>query len=560
MVELTWLVILSVCVVVLFVFQIYKNITFEKYLDNLYKEIREIKAREKEKERLMRVIYEQQESIGLMKKDLAKLERDLKIFTEIDEDSKRLNSAYNKEETDKKVDEILKSLNTKEDAIESNSHSKIEMDSEQKAAYSQMEITNENFFITGKAGTGKSFLLEMFAKGTKKKVLRLAPTGVSALNIDGATIHSVFGFHNLENLEVDEIKVETLKLSPGKKLVLKEVDTIILDEISMVRADTFDKINRILQIVNNSSLLFGGKQMLLFGDVFQLPPIASKNEMIYLRERYGNIFFFDSDSYKAGSFNFIELITNHRQQGDKEFFDILNRIREGNIKREDFSRINSRVVEDSVDLRRITRLYPKRQDADTVNQEELEKIPAKEYTFSAIIEINKSNNQNLNLENCFQVSTHLRLKKGALVMLTKNDPGHRWVNGTLGIVSKIDDAHIFVTIKGIEYEIKPEAFEQREAFYKNSKIEYEVVLGIVQYPLVLAYAITIHKSQGSTYPRIVCDPHDCFAPGQAYVALSRCESLNGLNLLRPLTGARIKVDSHVKEFYLNYSKGSKAQL
>ena len=529
---------------------------------------------EEHREMIQKLIYNQSDLKSILeqqiknnneqKAKILEFERKLNIFTEIEVDSQNLNSNSDIENSEHIIDDLLSSVESnaqKEvgvvDHISEESptatvkppKNKGGLDEEQKTAYLMMEKSNDNFFITGKAGTGKSFLLRMFERGTKKKVLKLAPTGISALNIIGATIHSVFGFNNLEKLDLDDISASTIRLSDEKRMVLKKSDTIIIDEISMVRADTFDKINKILQIVNGTDLLFGGKQILLFGDVFQLPPIATRDEERFLKEKYGSIYFFDSYAYKEGSFNFIELQTNHRQEGDEKFFEILNRIREGNLVEQDFDLINERVIEDSAALRRIVRLYPKRQEAEFINNSELDKIPAKEYSYDAVIEINK-NNQSVSVENYFQAMSTLKLKLGALVMLTKNDPQKRWVNGTLGIVSKISTDKIFITVDGHEYEITPEQFEQREAIYTDNKIEYDVVLRVSQYPLLLAYAITIHKSQGSTYKSIVCDPYDCFAPGQAYVALSRCESLNGLNLIRKLTSTKIKVDSHVKDFYL----------
>lgn len=442
------------------------------------------------------------------------------------------------------------------------------LDDGQRRAYHLMETTNDNCFITGKAGTGKSFLLQMFEKGTKKKILKLAPTGVAALHIGGVTIHSAFGYYNL-NTDIDDLNEATLKLKQQKKELLKNLDTIIIDEVSMVRADTLEKIDKILQIINKTSLPFGGKQMLLFGDVFQLPPIANKEEIHYLNDKYGGAHFFNSNSYKDGKFSFVELVTNHRQKGDSVFFEILNRIREGKVTREDIAKINERYFQgDTRDLRRIVRLYPKKEDAEEINSKELDAIPAKEYTFAHVEVFNETGNQNFKLENNFQISSELKLKVGAVVMMTRNDINKRWVNGTLAIVSKIksekvdieldSELHsatpIEVTISGRKYDVFPCEWEQKDAEYKDGKIKYKTVYKTYQYPMLLAYAITIHKSQGMTYPNVACAPGKSFAPGQAYVALSRCESLNGLYLLDKLTSEEIKVDSRVSEFYLSAKK------
>jgi len=319
----------------------------------------------------------------------------------------------------------------------------------------------------------------------------------------------------------------------------------------MVRADTFDKIDKILKVINNNNRPFGGKQIIAFGDLFQLPPIAKRDEEQYLREKYGGIFFFFSNAYKDGDFKFIELTNNHRQEKDARFFEVLNRMREGRITDEDIALVNERVCVNGDELRRVVRLFPRKQEAEQVNALELERIPAREYTNEARVMLNKYNNQNINIDNTFPITKTLKLKLGALIMMIENDAGKRWVNGTLGIISFISNETIKVKINDIEHEVHKSVFETREATYIGGRIEYEVVLQVEQYPIVLAYAITIHKSQGMTYQRIACDISDCFAPGQAYVALSRCSSLNGISLLNSITRAEVAVDSEVKNFYIN---------
>ena len=513
--------------------------------------------------------------------EIKDLRKKLEIFTEIDSDSKSLNENediakqesliskalsqittqthsadddsiepdkiiydenFNKNSQTETLDDIIKQDATREDVV---------LDNEQLSAYSKLNETMDNFFITGKAGTGKSFLLKVFEQGTSKRILKVAPTGISALNIDGSTLHSAFGYDNLESLSLENMKKGLLRLNHDKELVLKHIDTLVIDEISMVRADIFDKINKILQLVNESDKLFGGKQVIIFGDLFQLPPIANKSEESYLNRKYGGIYFFNSDTYKNGNFHFIELRTNHRQEKDLEFFETLNRIREGSITQNDIDKINSRVVSDGDELRRIVHLFPKRADAELLNKQELSKIPAKEYTYHASIIQNKYNNQNIIIENYFPAVTNLTLKVGALVMLTKNDPQRRWVNGTLGIVSRLSDSSITITINGTPYEIYKERFETKEAIYSNGKIFYDTILEVSQFPIMLAYAITIHKSQGLTYQKIACDIVNCFSTGQAYVALSRCTTFSGLHLLKELSIDDIKVDAKVTKFYLS---------
>ncbi|NCB41969.1 MAG: hypothetical protein EOM59_05060 [Clostridia bacterium] len=423
-------------------------------------------------------------------------------------------------------------------------------DEEQKKAFLMMEYSHENIFITGKAGTGKSFLLELFERTTQKKTIKLAPTGIAALNIGGVTLHSTFGFYNLESLNVEDISTSTLRIKSEKRMILKTVDAIVIDEISMVRADVFEKIDRILKIINENNNPFGGKQLLIFGDLFQLPPITKSQENKYLTDRYGGIYFFHSDVYKKGNFNFIELALNHRQKGDSLFFEILNRIREGKSTSEDIDTLNNRVVKDDEDLRRVLTLFPKKADAEMLNKEELSKIEAKEYSYDAKILFNKKTQQTPNLDSIFPITNVLKLKRGALIMLVANDPGKRWVNGTLGIVSSLNESGINVSIDGRKYDVAPITFTEQEAVYINGRIGYEDVLRVEQFPLILAYAITIHKSQGMTYKKVACDLSACFSPGQAYVALSRCSTLEGLYLLDRVTDNIAKVDNVVKEFYL----------
>lgn len=373
------------------------------------------------------------------------------------------------------------------------------------------------------------------------------------MNVGGATIHSTFGYDNLENLSLDMISQKTLRLKSEKQLILQRVSTIIIDEISMVRVDTLEKIDKILKIINNNDVPFGGKQLLLFGDLFQLPPIAKLPEREYLLDRYGGIHFFFSNAYKAGNFRFLELTINHRQKDDAEYFALLNRIREGKATTEDINTLNTRVVKDTSIYDRFTTLLPKKADVESINQHRIAQLDSIGYTYNAKVVLDKYPNKNHNLEAIFPIAHSLYLKKGALVMMVANDAEHRWVNGTLGIISSLTNNSISVAIDGRTYDIPPCDFTEQEITYEDGVIRYEDVLRIVQYPIVPAYAITIHKSQGQTFQNIVCDVNQCFANGQAYVALSRCASLNGLHLSRPISGASIRVDKDVLNFYRSYT-------
>ena len=428
------------------------------------------------------------------------------------------------------------------------------LDNEQEFARNYIENTTENVFITGKAGAGKSFLLDTFRLTTSKANIVLAPTGIAALNVKGSTLHSMFGYYNLVKLNVDHINERTIHLKSEQRQVLRRVRTIIIDEISMVRADVFDKIDRILKTLNRSDLPFGGKQMLIFGDLFQLPPVTQREELNYLNDRYGGIFFFHSDAYKAGNFKFAELTHNHRQEGDNAFFAILNRIREGRATDADIEQLNSRYTSNEGVYDTFTTLFPKREEAERVNRERLGQIPNPEYAFKAKIILDKKTNKNKSIEKAFPISDVLRLRRDATVMMVANDPGGRWVNGTLGIVRELSQDRITVSF-GREkvYEIYPIEFDEQDISYADGKITYEKVFSVMQYPIVLAYAITIHKSQGQTYGNIVCDIEKCFASGQAYVALSRCVSLKGLHLKSLITRESIMVNHEVLDFYREQS-------
>ena len=495
--------------------------------------------------------------VAELKKQIDDVKRELDFYKNIEEASGNLNVRDNNEEylglLEQATQQIGDTRAQKPDAVKSNNditrNFRTLLDREQEFACEEMERSNDNFFITGKAGTGKSFLLDAFRKTTKKSHIVLAPTGIAALNVNGATIHSTFDYYNLVNLGVDAITDDNLQLNNKKRLTLRSVSTIIIDEISMVRADTFDKIDRILKVINQNNLPFGGKQIILFGDLFQLPPIAKAQEHSYLQDRYGGVYFFCSSAYRSGGFRFLELTINHRQEKDIEYFSLLNRIRDGSTTADDIKVLNFRVIQDVSIYDRFTALLPTKREVENVNQNHINQLDSSGYKYKARVLLNKRTNNNPNLEGTFPIAETLYLKKGALVMMVSNDPEHRWVNGTLGIVNIINDNEISVAIDKQIYNILPVDFTEQEVTYVDGEITYEDVLKVKQYPIVLAYAITIHKSQGQTYQNVVCDIDRCFTNGQAYVALSRCASLNGLHLMNRITGAGIRVDKSILEFY-----------
>ena len=414
----------------------------------------------------------------------------------------------------------------------------MELCSEQKMVYNFMENTNYNLFISGKAGTGKSYLLKYFKEHTNKQVLYVAPTGVVALNIGGETIHSIFGFDNVKE------GVNYFKLYSRQIDILKNLDALVIDEISMVRVDVFEQINKILKYVNRNNLPFGGKQVIVFGDIFQLPPVADKNEKAYFDNKYDGIFFFNSDAYKNGNFKYYELQIIHRQK-DVDFINILNNIREGRLSENQANLLNEHCVSNLPN--NIIQLVPRKELANAINIQNLNKLNSKEYTYNAIIKADKKKKKKN-----YRCDFVLKLKVGAHIMMIANDTEQkRWVNGTCGIITELSDNYIKVKIDGIEYTVERFNFIRYKCFYdrKTDKLVYIEDTRVSQFPLILSYAITIHKAQGMTCSEVICDVEGCFDAGQAYVALSRCANFDRLYLVHKITLNVIIVDTAVIDFY-----------
>ncbi len=426
----------------------------------------------------------------------------------------------------------------------------IELNEQFKRAIDLMENTDRNIFITGKAGTGKSTLLNYFRSITKKKLAVLAPTGVSALNVGGETIHSFFGFK--PNITIQNIN----RLSPKKRKLYEELDTIVIDEISMVRSDLLDCVDYFLRLNGREEgEPFGGIQMIFIGDLYQLPPVVTSKEKRFFTERYKSQYFFDADVFKEVSLEFIELEKVYRQK-DERFIRLLNEIRNNTIKEESLALLNSRVgLEPPPDSDYTVYLTPLNETADKINREKLGKLRGKLYTWEAYIEGEFE-------EGSYPVDLVLQIKKGAQVMMLNNDSKGRWVNGSIGKVIGIRSS------KGIEDDVIEVQFPDGniedifpytwEIFHyryneKTQMIETEEIGSFTQYPMKLAWAVTIHKSQGKTFDKVIIDlARGIFAPGQVYVALSRCTSFEGIFLKKPIKKSHILLDRRIVEFLTKF--------
>jgi ATP-dependent DNA helicase PIF1 len=416
----------------------------------------------------------------------------------------------------------------------------IELNEQFQQAVDLIERQGQSLFITGKAGTGKSTLLHYLRAMTNKEMVVLAPTGVAALNVGGQTIHSFF------QLPPTLIDPQTIRRRRNTKL-LQKLETLIIDEVSMVRADVMDGVDVALRLSrNNLQTPFGGVQVVLCGDLFQLPPIVRDVELqTFFDEQYGGPYFFQAHVFSGLRPYALELTTMYRQQDDT-FIRILNKIREHDLDAELFSVLNRRVISTNTLLRRdgFITLTTTNDAALRINKACLAQIHAKLYTYPASV-------TGIFDPTIFPTEQVLELKRGAQVMMIKNDAEKRWVNGTLGTISALSEQKIRVEIAGTSYEVEPETWQNIQYHYhrETNRIEEEVIGTFVQYPLRLAWAITIHKSQGQTFDNVLIDlGRGAFAHGQTYVALSRCCSLEGIRFSRPVTPRDILFDERIHGF------------
>ena len=418
----------------------------------------------------------------------------------------------------------------------------IDINDDFKACIQEMENSqNPCLFITGKAGTGKSTLLQYWRKKTSKNIVVLAPTGIAALNVEGQTIHSFFGF------PPRPLKKEELNIRRNRR-IFQSLDAIVIDEISMVRADMIEQIDFFLRINRNNPDAFGGVQMIFFGDLFQLPPvIASVEEKLLFQQQYASPYFFSAQVFKQElDILMIELRQVYRQE-NRRFIRLLDAIRLRRIDYDEFNEINERYVEDFKEDEFFVTLYARNAEVDAINRDKLAALSAESFSFIAQVS---------GTVHALPAETPLVLKKGAQVMFLKNDPMKRYVNGTVGCISFLSQDCIKVQIlnnRGSLEEIDVERFAWdvvKHSINEKQEINTQKIGKFEQYPLRLAWAMTIHKSQGKTFERVIIDMgKGAFEYGQTYVALSRCKTLEGIVLKRPLKPQDIMVDERIVDFY-----------
>ena len=415
---------------------------------------------------------------------------------------------------------------------------KIKLGNEQQKIFDRIENSKEHFFITGKAGTGKSILLQYLKYKTNKKLVVGAFTGVAALNVGGQTLHSLF------NIPTGFIDVSELRISARVSMLIRHIDMVVIDEISMVRADMMEAINVLLQQAKGNKFPFGGIQMIMFGDPYQLPPVADRGEHEYFAHNNGGPYFFNAPIWKYTKINIFELTYNFRQKDDQTFRNILNAVRKNEIEESVLETLNQRCVVD-IPCEGVVTLATRNDIVKEINENKLNQISSQEFVYKAEISGNLS-------ESYFPTEEFLMLKKGAQVMLLKNDSDGRWVNGTVGVIDSLSQMEIKVKINGeIVYSIPKVSWTKIRYYYNQEtrKIEEEVLSTFTQYPLRLAWAFTIHKSQGKTYNSVIVNMGGgAFAHGQTYVALSRCTTLGGLYLTQPISREDIQVDPLVTNF------------
>lgn len=428
----------------------------------------------------------------------------------------------------------------------------IEINDEFQQALDIIQNTRRHLFITGKAGTGKSTLLDYCYENTNKNIIMLAPTGVAALNIKGQTIHRFFGFP----VNISAEKISSRQFMPRTKRIYKNLETIIIDEVSMLRADLLDCINTFLQIYGpDPEKPFGGVQMVFVGDLYQLPPVISNHEQSYYNSKYFSPYFFSAEIFKKIPMEVVELQKIYRQK-DQDFIELLSRFRSNSINDDDLAKLNSRLHQQQ-NLKRFQdfeiHLTTTNQQANDINQSHLDKLEGTTYCSKAVVDGNFS-------EDYYPTAEELTYKLGAQIMFLNNDAKNRWVNGSLGYIEKISMEngkikHLSIRLHSNHklVEVFPYSWEIFKYTLEGKEIISEVIGSFAQYPFRLAWAVTIHKSQGKTFDNVTIDiGRGAFAAGQLYVALSRCTSFEGLSLTRPVSKQNVMTDYRIFDFMSQY--------
>ena len=421
----------------------------------------------------------------------------------------------------------------------------MEKNSELRHAWDFVEHTGISIFLTGKAGTGKTTFLRTLKEKSSKRSIIVAPTGVAAINAGGMTIHSFFQLPLSPFVPEANFK-NRFDYSKEKRKIIRTLDLLIIDEISMVRSDVLDAIDSVLRRFREHEKPFGGVQLLMIGDLQQLTPVVTPEDEVILQRYYDTSYFFGSKALRSISYVTIELTHVYRQQ-DEEFITLLNNIREGQVSETDLKRLNERFnpnFEPEVGSDYI-RLTTHNKMAESYNEVQLHNLPSKACTFIAEADGNFP-------EYNYPADFKLTLKRGAQIMFIRNDNNGRYYNGRIGHVTHIDNEKILVLCPGDdkEIEVQQETWENTKYSLneKTKQIEAEVQGTFKQYPLRLAWAITIHKSQGLTFEHAIIDAQSSFAAGQVYVALSRCKTLEGLILASPISSSAIINDNQVMNY------------
>jgi energy-coupling factor transporter ATP-binding protein EcfA2 len=422
-----------------------------------------------------------------------------------------------------------------------------ELSEEFRDAFEAIEKTNDCLCVTGEAGTGKTTLLKYLRRHTQKPHVVLAPTGIAAVNCYGQTIHSFFRFpHKL-------IRREQIRKIARASKIFSRLQLLIIDEASMMRADLLDGIDYALRLNRNRmEEPFGGVQVALFGDLFQLAPIVERDLSEYYGEFYPTPYFFSAAVFREMRFGRAHLRKIYRQR-DLDFKSLLNKIRNGTFEEADLERLNSRVdpkrcdsCEDGIIL------TPTNAAAARINEMRLARLAGEAYAYQAAVDGEFD-------ETSYATSSELRLKVGSQVLMVKNDPEKRWVNGSVGEIVGLQEDAVRVRIGGKVHSVEPATWEKIRYRYdrQTGEISEEVTGSFRQYPVKLAWAMTIHKSQGLTFEKVILDLHGgAFAHGQVYVALSRCRSMEGLALRRPVRARDIIFDERVQNFTDEFSRQS----